>query len=256
MKLNYRDKVILITLLVIFVWVIGVMFFIKPKFEELDTANKEFDQKVLDLNAKKEEIAADEGLEDRVKEAYKNVTNIANNFYAKMTTDDVSELIDTKLDEAKITNDRLDISQYGSATLAFINGTPVEAQTDIDRIANADAAAQAAEGGVVETSEGQEEVKGPVVVPAYTVDLGFSCKLDDLKTFLENLRTNNEKSLVVTECSIADVKADTITGEMTLVLMMMPRMQNPLEKDAEAKSADKTSTDESATESEEESAAS
>ena len=230
MKLNYRDKVILISLLVILVWVIGVMFFIKPKFEELDTANKEFDAQVLVLNAKKEEIAADEGLEERVKEAYKNVTNIANNFYGKMTTDEVSTKIDELLDEVKITNDSLSISQYGSATLAFINGTPVEAQTEIDRIAKTELNTTE---GVTEVVTPAETAKGPVTVPAYTVDFGFSCKLEDLKTFFENLRTNNEKSLVVTECTIADINEETITGEMTLCLMMMPRMEDPLKKNAE-----------------------
>ena len=230
MKLNYRDKVILISLLVILVWVIGVMFFIKPKFEELDDANKEFDAQVLVLNAKKEEIAADEGLEDRVKEAYQNVTNIANNFYGYMTTDEVSTKIDELLDEVKITNDSLSISQYSSATLAYINGTPVEAQTEIDRIAKTDI--NPAE-GVTEVVTPEEAKKGPVTVPAYTVSFGFSSKLEDLKTFFENLRSNNEKSLVVTECTIADINEETITGEMTLCLMMMPRMEDPLKKNAE-----------------------
>ena len=235
MKLNYRDKVILISLLVIFVWVIGVMFFIKPKFEELDTANKEFDAQVLVLNAKKEEIAADEGLEDRVKEAYKEVTNIANNFYGKMTTDEVSTKVDELLDDVKITNDSLNISQYGSATLAFINGTPVEAQTEIDRIAKTELNPTE---GVTEVVTPEETAKGPATVPAYTIDFGFSCKLDDLKTFFENLRSNNEKSLVVTDCSIADINEETITGEMTLCLMMMPRMEDPLKKNAEANNSE------------------
>ena len=234
MKLNYRDKVILITLLVILVWVIGVMFFIKPKFEELDTANKEFDEATLTLNAKKEEIAADEGLEDRVKAAYKEVTTIANNFYDKMTTDEVSTTVDNLLDDVKITNDSLTISQYGSATLAFINGVPVQAETDIDKIANTELDTPAE--GVTEQVTAEDTKNVPVTVPAYTVNFGFSCKLDDLKKFFENLRSNNQKSLVVTECTIADVNAETVTGEMTLVLMMMPRMQDPLVKNKQAQS--------------------
>lgn len=248
MKLNYRDKVILITLLVILVWVIGVMFFIKPKFEELDTANKEFDAQVLLLNQKKEEIAADEGLEDRVKQAYKDVTNIANNFYKKMTTDEVSTKIDDLLDEVKITNDSLSISQYSSATLAFINGTPVEAQTDIDRIAKTEL--DTAPEGITEEVTQEEAVKGPpVTVPAYTVEFGFSCKLDDLKTFLENLRTNKEKSLVVTECTISDINEETITGEMTLCLMMMPRMEDPLKKNSQVNNDQAAASTESTAES-------
>ncbi len=234
MKLTYRDKVILITLLVIFVWVMGVMFFIKPKFEDLDNANKEFDAAVLTLNQKKEEIAADEGLEDRVKEAYKNVTNIANNFYDKMTTDEVSTEIDTLLDDVKIVNDSLSISQYSSTTLAFINGTPTQSVTEIDIIANQEFVNNA--NGTAETISSENAPKGPVTVPAYTVQFGYTCTLEELQTFLENLRTKDQKSLVVTDCSITDINEERINGNMTLVLMMMPRMKDPLAKNAEAQS--------------------
>lgn len=233
MKLSYRDKVILITLLVIFVWVIGVMFFIKPKFEELDDANKEFDAQVVVLNDKKKQIEEDEGLEDRVKEAYKNVTNIANNFYDKMTTDEVSTLVDNLLDdkEVKITNANLSISQYSSATLDFINGTPEEAATDIDKIAN-----QNYQEGeeMVEEASSQDTINGPITVPAYIVSFSYSSSFDGLKKFLENLRSNKQKSLVVTNCSIQDVNEEVITGDVEMVLMMMPRMKDPLKVDKEA----------------------
>ena len=211
----------------------GVMFFIKPKFEELDAANKELDDRVLVLEEKKKEIEADEGLEDRVKEAYKNVTNIANNFYDKLTTDEVSTTIDTILDEVKITNDSLSISQYGSATLDYINGTPIQAQTEVDIIANQDIAGAGIEvEGEVVSEEASKD--GPVTVPAYSVDFGYSCKLEDLQKLMENLRSNNQKSLVITKCTIDDVNEDTITGEISMVLMMMPRMQDPLKKNAQA----------------------
>ena len=249
MKLNYRDKVILITLLVVLVWVIGVMFFIKPKFEELDSANKEFDEATLTLNNKKQEIAEDEGLEDRVKQAYQEVTNIANNFYDKMTTDEVSTTVDNLLDDVKITNDSLSISQYGSATLALINGTPEEPATEIDRIAGTNLAGDA--NGIVEEVTAEDTKNGPVTVPAYTVNFGYSCKLEDLQKFFENLRSNNQKSLVVTDCSISDINEETVTGNITLCLMMMPRMQDPLvtNKQANAKPASTETTDSSAAES-------
>lgn len=238
MKMSYRDKVILLSIVVIFVWVIGVMFFIKPKFEDLDKANTELDEKILTLNKKQEEIAADEGLEDRVKEAYKNVTNIANNFYDKMTTDEVSTLIDTKLDEVKITNDSMKLSQYSSATLATINASPIEAATEIDRIATK----KLVDNNVVEVTE-ESSNNGPVTVPAYNINFGYNCKLSDLQEFLEKLRTNNQKSLVVTACTIDDINESTISGSMTLVLMMMPRMQNPLEVNNQTDTSSAAATD-------------
>ncbi|MBR1393841.1 MAG: hypothetical protein IJ561_08425 [Ruminococcus sp.] len=235
MKLTYRDKVVLIALVVILVWVIGVMFFIKPKFEELDQANADLDAAVVTLDARKATIKEDEGLEDRVKEAYQNVTKIADNFYDKMTSDEVSTTIDTLLDEDNITNDSLSISSYSQVTLNFINGTPMDLVTEVDRI-TAQTAALGQQAVASDTDGSGVTLYGPVNVPAYTIAFGFRSDLEDLKTFLDKLLTRNEKSLVVTSCSITDVNADVVEGSMTMVLLMMPRLENPLDKNTAAAS--------------------
>ena len=236
MKLSYRDKVVLIVLLVIAIWVVGVMYFIKPKFEELDTANKEYDEQVTLLNKKKDEIKQDEGLKEKVNTAYNEVVALADNFYDKMTTDEVSTTIDNILDEDEITNANLNISQYSQVTLAYIDNSPQAISTDVDRIAS-----ESQKLGVDTTAdEGSSDEENPalsqapVLVPAYTIDFNYSCELENLQSFLDKLLTRNQKSLVVTSCSITDINEDVIEGSMTLVLMMMPRMANPLEKNAEA----------------------
>lgn len=234
MKLTYRDKVVLITLVVILVWVLGVMFFIKPKFEDLDQANKDYDTAVAELENKKALIKADEGLEDRVKEAYQASIKVAENFYDKMTSDEVSTQMDNLLDEDGITNDSLSISQYSQATLSYINAVPVQLETDVDRLAQ-----QSAELGKTASEDIQEVTAdtGSVTVPAYTVSFGYSCTLEQLQSFLDKLLTRNEKSLVVTNCTIGDINEEEITGQMTMVLMMMPRLQNPLEANKTAEAA-------------------
>lgn len=245
MKLNYRDKVILIVLLVILVWAIGIMYFIKPKFDDLDAANKELDAAVLDLEKKQAEIEADKDLPQRVEDAFARVTNLSDTFYDKMKSDAVSTLIDTLLDKDNIENDSMSISAYSSATLDFINATPMEATTDVDKLAQA--SQQLGESEIIDATEVVEGAEGPVVVPAYTVTFGFECKLDDLKVFFDHLIEPESdkiediaihKSLVVTDCVIDDVTAeDTVTGNMTMVLMMMPRMENPIDKDNAANAA-------------------
>ena len=234
MKLTYRDKVVLITLVVILVWVLGVMFFIKPKFEDLDRANKDYDTAVTELEDKKALIKADEGLEDRVKEAYQESIKVAENFYDKMTSDEVSTQMDNLLDEDGITNDSLSISQYSQATLSYINAVPVQLETDVDRLAQQSAElGKTASEDIQEVTDDTESVK----VPAYTVSFGYSCTLEQLQSFLDKLLTRNEKSLVVTNCTIGDINEEEITGQMTMVLMMMPRLQNPLEANKTAEAA-------------------
>ncbi len=222
MKLNYRDKVLIITVLVILVWVAGIMLFIKPAFADLSEANSTYDSKVIELEDKKETIKQDSDLPQRVSDAYDAVQTLASNFYPKLTTDDVSETIDTLLDADNIVNDSLSISSYSSVILQTITADTQELETDIDKIVagqNTDETAVATETETVES----------VSVPSYTVSFGFTCKFDDLKSFLDKLTTNTEKSLVVSNCVISDVNEDQITGTMTMVLMMMPELENPIE---------------------------
>lgn len=233
MKMSYRDKVILIVLLVILVWVIGVMYFIKPKLDDLDAANKEYDAAVLTLESKKAEIEADKNLKERVNEAYDRVIKLCDVFYDQMTSDEVSTKIDTLLDDDKIENDSLTISAYSATTLDTVDPSAAELVTDFDRIAKESREL----GQTVDLNQIVSEVEGasgPVPVPSYTVSFGFKCKLDDLKNFLDNLIGAEHKSLVVTDCSIDDVSEDEVTGQATMVLMMMPRIANPIAADEAA----------------------
>ena len=224
MKLTYRDKVILIALAVIAVWAIGIMYFIRPKFEDLDSANKDYDKVIVTRDKKKSEVDANSDLKERVEKAYNDVTNIAGNFYDKMDSKDVANTIDGMLDKYGITNTDLAISAYSSVTLAYIVAESQAADTELDKIAQ----------GTADQQDIVEDPKfGPVDVPAYTLQFNFNCKFEDLQAFVDSLPTNTKKSLVVTTCTIDDINEEVITGDMTMVLMMMPKLQNPLEANNE-----------------------
>lgn len=238
MKLTYRDKVMLTAVLVVLVWVAGVMLFIKPAFNDLSEANSTYDSKVVEFNKKKDQINEDADLPQRVKEAFEQVSNLASQFYPKLSSDEVSETIDTLLDNDKIENDSLTISSYTSVVLDVIKYDSQDILTDIDVIAS---------GGKVETDDqkkknqqqNKKEDVTAVSVPCYNVSFGFKCKLSDLKSFLDNLTTYDQKSLVVTSCQIEDVNEDEISGTMSMALMMMPEIENPIEAD-KADKADKS----------------
>ena len=53
MKLTYRDKVLLTSLLVVLVWVAGIMLFIKPAFEDMNSASKTYADKNTEYQKKK-----------------------------------------------------------------------------------------------------------------------------------------------------------------------------------------------------------
>ena len=252
MKLTYRDKVILIGLAVIAVWAIGIMYFIRPKFNDLDTANKDYDAVVVKRDKKAAEVKQDANLKQDVEDALKEVKETSSKFYAKMDSEEVAKTIDELLDADNITNTNLSISAYSAVTLAYIVSDPKTTDTELDRIAGTSNEQTVIEGD-----------KGPVEVPAYSISFDFNCKFDDLQKFVDKLPTNARQSLVVTTCAIDDVtgqnvadeearkaaqeegaegeaekpaeseaknaeeaaeKGDKISGNMTMVLMMMPEL--------------------------------
>lgn len=249
MKLTYRDKVILIAIAVVAVWAIGIMYFIRPKFNDLDTANKDYDAVVVTRDQKAAEVNQDKNLKQDVEDALDEVKKISSNFYAKMPSEEVANTIDKLLDDCEITNTNMSISAYSSVTLAYIVSDPQVTDTELDRIAGTTSQQVVVDGD-----------QGPVEVPAYSISFDFNCKFEDLQKFVDTLPTNSKKSLVITTCSIDDVtgsntkkeeekeegegeegeekpaeaekgnaeeeaeKGEKITGNMTMVLMMMPEL--------------------------------
>lgn len=220
MKLTYRDKVLLISVLVVLVWAAGIMLFIKPAFGDMNSASTTYTDKVTEYEQKREQVESEVDLPQRVDEAYNDTSNIASKFYSTLSTDDVAETVDTLLDRDSIKNDSLTISPYSSVVLDRFGYTSTLLQTDIDLVVEGqtDTAVSAAT---------DPEAVTAVTIPCYTVSFGFTCKFDDLKSFLDKLTTNNEKSLVVTNCTITDVNAADIEGTMTMNLMMLPKLPSP-----------------------------
>ncbi|WP_124099838.1 hypothetical protein [Ruminococcus sp. Marseille-P6503] len=225
MKLTYRDKVILISVLVVAVWVAGFMLIIKPAFADMNSASKTHTEKVIEYENKKKQVADEENLRQQANQAYDDVSNIAGNFYGKLSTDDVAETIDTLLDVDNIKNDSLTISAYSSVALDKFSYSGTVLQTDIDIVleGQGDSSADAA------AANTQVQESTAETIPCYTVSFGYTCEFEDLKSFLDKLTTNNEKSLVVTSCTITDVNADEIEGTMTMNLMMLPQILSPEE---------------------------
>ncbi len=245
MKLTYRDKVILITLLVILVWVVGVINFIKPKFDELSTVNTTLDGKTAELTKKKQQVEEEKDLPQRVKKAYEEATALAENFYGKMPSDDVCEAVDNLLDDFssesdKIVNDQMTLSLYSSKVLSKYQynanilvteiDKTVESQKDVMTSATTlDPANPESATNVADTTDGAEidPASLAVTIPSYSINFGFECKLSSLQEFMDKLTTNNQKSLVISSCNIADVHEDTVTGTLTLDFMMMPTLEDP-----------------------------
>lgn len=80
MKLNYRDKAILLIFLSILVVVAGIFGLIKPKFEEIDKHEKELDKVKAEWAQIESKINEIEPLQNAIQESYKESTELADDF--------------------------------------------------------------------------------------------------------------------------------------------------------------------------------
>jgi hypothetical protein len=225
MKLNQRDKIILIGVLVVLIWIAGIMLFIKPAISDVSSASKELDAKEMELSSLQAQIKQDENLPQEVDDAYDEATEIASVFYSKRQQDaamtEVQSQIDGTSDDTKITNTNLYITEMFSNTLERYEYTESSDRTALDDIID----------GTADSSSTSTVAVTSTQVNDYTMSFDFECTKKNLLTFIQNIQTNSQKSLVISELTINDVlenEDDTeITGSMSLDFMMLRELQDP-----------------------------
>ncbi len=235
MKLNQRDKMLLITILVILIWVVGVMMFIKPAVESVSAASDELDSKEMELSTLQAQIKEDENLPQEVDDAYDAATELASVFYDKMlqhaAATEIQSLLDLDGDssEQEIQNLDLSVSTMSSFTLTRYVYTAEENVTALDQIV-ADATDATAD-TATETVDTSAEVSN------YTFEFTYEATKADLMEFISNLQTNTHRSLIITDLSISNVaenEDDTVfSGSMSLNLLMVPELEDPQEVDSD-----------------------
>lgn len=231
MNLNSRDKLILVVVLVVVIWVAGIITFIKPAIDDVKTAQNTLNSKEVELAEKKQLIEEDKDLPERIKKAFDTANETAEIFYPKMThqhdaATEVQNQLDVDHDEGngqEITNYNLDISALVSANLDKYVYTPESVETTLDTIVASMNATEAVD---------QAAADYPIL-SAYNFSLNFTAKKSDLIQFLENIQNNPHKSLVVSGLKINSVlenEDDTEwAGEMEMILYMVPRLKDPEE---------------------------
>lgn len=131
MKLGYRDRIILLVVMVIVVFAIGIFAFIKPKWEELDTnkialetAQSEWDTQLVNF----ERINT---LRDSISKRYNESLTLCEGFTDEMDSTELDQFLQEKFIniEQFIKNDvqlsgSSSISDMGTATLAYYYYTP------------------------------------------------------------------------------------------------------------------------------------
>ena len=233
MKLNYRDRIVLTVLIVLLVWALGIMLFIKPGIENLNSAQAALDDAKVTRSDLQKRVDDDKDLPERIQTAYKEVTKMTESFYDIQETQAASQMVDDLLDSDEITNLNMNISDYQSYILNpyAYKSDRVNVPID-DEVNNYTSENPVSEDDVITTpTDGQNQdiisydaegnvVAIPATIGCYTISFDFEGKIEDVEKFCEKLQTSNDqKTMVVQNISyqFAEIVTEDKDGNKTPV---------------------------------------
>lgn len=233
MKLNYRDKMILIVVFVLLVIVAGFMLFVKPAIDECSQASSDLESAKVQLSELEDQVDKDKNLAAEIQTLYTSTSQVAANFYdyqvAYKATDKVRELFN--VDDVKIKNSNMTISSYGSTVLSPFayesTATATDFDTKVDEYNNASTADSSAADANADTNAADPNAAAAQTIGYYSLNIQFKSSLSGFKNFADNLTTNNEKSMVIENVSIENVNESEISGSMTLNMYVLKKLADP-----------------------------
>lgn len=233
MKLNYRDKMILIVVFVLLIIVAGFMLFIKPAIDECSQASSDLESAKVQLSELEDQVDKDKNLAAEIQTLYTSTSQVAANFYdyqvAYKATDKVRELFN--VDDVKIKNSNMTISSYGSTVLSPFayesTATATDFDTKVDEYNNASTTDSSAADANADANAADTNETAAQTIGYYSLNIQFKSSLSGFKNFADNLTTNNEKSMVIENVSIENVNESEISGTMTLNMYVLKKLADP-----------------------------
>lgn len=233
MKLNYRDKMILIVVFVLLIIVAGFMLFIKPAVDECSQASSDLESAKVQLSELEDQVDKDKNLAAEIQTLYTSTSQVAANFYdyqvAYKATDKVRELFN--VDDVKIKNSNMTISSYGSTVLSPFayesTATATDFDTKVDEYNNASTTDSSAADANTDENAANTNETAAQTIGYYSLNIQFKSSLSGFKNFADNLTTNNEKSMVIENVNIENVNESEISGSMTLNMYVLKKLADP-----------------------------
>lgn len=237
MKLTYRDKMLLIIILLAAVWAIGIVFFIKPKIQDVGKAKTELADIKVQYAKVEEELTAAETIKTQCNNLLKQAQEDAEKFYNVLKSYEAEEILTNLLQNKSNPIEISDLSITGPIAASLSNYKLNENSLSIPIIDSADI------GTVQETDKKPGVIikEDAETVGCYNYTITFKAKLEDIKNFVDKIPTsNNKSSLVVTNLSINDYTQDVIEGTMNLSLYFVKTLEGEnVDEILEANAAEK-----------------
>ena len=242
MKLNYRDKVVLTVVIVVLVWVLGILFFIKPAISDLNTANKNLKSKKVELQTLQDKIEEDKDLPKRISDAYAKVTADSKSFYNYQEAQEATQQVDDLLDKAGLENTDMDISDYQSKLLTPYTYAPTQIKTALDEKHDSYTGSSTTDSSSSQASttnsndknqqtlvtNKKENGTGDLTIGYYEITFDFKGSVANVKNFCDKLvEKGKERSMIVSELEIKDVRENEVEASMTLQMMVINKLSDP-----------------------------
>lgn len=109
MKLSYRDKVILIAIIIIVILALGFFFVIKPKMAEINTTGAQLEQKQKELDDLNAKIATLDDLKKSLENKVKEVETLQEQFLPEYETFQTDQYIYDILKDTPITINKVEM---------------------------------------------------------------------------------------------------------------------------------------------------
>ena len=189
MKLNYRDRMILLGVIAVAIILIGIFALIRPKINDIKSDNAKLDEVKAQWSEIESKINEIEPLQKSIKDTYSDSIKICGNFVEKEKVDSTTKLdkmMQAYIDECNLEIQTLDLAEQSISQLNYYYYTPpVLTSTMFDAAdVNGNFAAERA----LERAEStalSERTAESVIVARY----GFTAKgnKEDIWSFMEKI---------------------------------------------------------------------
>lgn len=227
MKLTQRDKMLLTIVVLIIVWALGIVFFIKPKIDEVSSKNTALKDVQTQLEKAERDVEAAKTIKDDCNVALKAAQDGAKNFFDVPKAYEAERYLANVLAGSDTGEGRVEITSLsiqGPTAVALSIYNP--AQQESLKVPINDAANIS---GTVENPQNAILATVGETLGSYTYNVNFKAYRADLMKFLTNIKTTeNGSSLIVTSLSITDVNVAEdvqLEGSMSFTLYFVKKLE-------------------------------
>ena len=205
MKLNYRDKMILVCLAAVLVLVCVGFLLIKPKYQEIQDNNETLKTTQETWNGIKAKIDQIDPLKDEIKTTYKSSSELADDF-ADVTLVDTPEELDEYFqktaDDCKIEIKSVDLSSPATADLGYYFFTPSTLSSSMLDAADINGSYAEETAKLLEESKAlSERTKETVIRTQYGIS--GKAKKEDVWKFMESIK-KFDTTMLINSVNISD----------------------------------------------------